>query len=707
MATWLGVTPPISTSPPTARDLEISQTLIQELKERGIYEGAQEGRNREMVLGRLNTLVKQFVYQSSLNHGLSEAKAREAGGKIFTFGSYRLGVHGPGSDIDTLLVVPKHVEREEFHTLFEEMLKATEGVLEVTSVPEAFVPIIKCTISGIDIDLLFSRLALPSIPDELELKDDNLLRNLDERCVRSLGGSRVTDEMLRLVPEVAVFREALRTIKLWAQRRAIYGNVMGFCGGVAWAMLVARICQLYPRGCVGSIISRFFIIMHQWQWPAPVLLKPIEEGPLQVRVWNPKLYPSDRSHRMPIITPAYPSMCSTHNVTISTQSIMTAEFKRAAEIVDKVFVGSAKWSDLFAPHDFFSKYRYYLQITASSASADTQLKWSGTVESRIRQLVMKLEYVDTLVLAHPYVKSFDRVNYCVDDNEQHAVCIGEVPQQMEGRTEKDLIEGQGGTYWTTTFYIGLQIERKPAGASGPRKLDISYPTNEFTKLVKMWDKYDADTMGVIVRYIKSSALPAYVHAGREPEPPKTGGLKRAKSKAPKANGIASSTAAPTTTTTMTADDSDAERLSKKQRASSFVPEAATPQPGGTDPSTPVSSAAIEKSLEAANEKITSNSNSTNNASNGNGTNNGGSGGGGGGGRGTRGGKNQKKQNQQNQQQQQQNSIQQAGAGGESSVSVPGLETSLPAGEMNGLAQAVMNGGAENEAAVMMGEQPTA
>jgi hypothetical protein len=31
---------------------------------------------------------------------------------------------------------------------------------------------------------------------------------------------------------------------------------MGFCGGVAWAMLVARICQLYPKGCVGSIISR-------------------------------------------------------------------------------------------------------------------------------------------------------------------------------------------------------------------------------------------------------------------------------------------------------------------------------------------------------------------------------------------------------------------------------------------------------------------
>lgn len=130
--TYLGITPPISISPPSQRDLDVSQTLIKELKDRQVYEGLEEGRTRELVLGRLNTLVKQFVYRSSLAHGLSDAKAREAGGKIFTFGSYRLGVHGPGADIDTLLVVPKHVERDEFFTLFEEMLKATEGVLEVT-----------------------------------------------------------------------------------------------------------------------------------------------------------------------------------------------------------------------------------------------------------------------------------------------------------------------------------------------------------------------------------------------------------------------------------------------------------------------------------------------------------------------------------------------------------------------------------------------
>ena len=74
----LGVTPPISVLPPTSRDLEVSRTLIAELEARCVYENVEEGRNREIVLGRLNTLVKQFVYRSALAHGIPDAKAREA-----------------------------------------------------------------------------------------------------------------------------------------------------------------------------------------------------------------------------------------------------------------------------------------------------------------------------------------------------------------------------------------------------------------------------------------------------------------------------------------------------------------------------------------------------------------------------------------------------------------------------------------------------
>ncbi|KAL9713055.1 polynucleotide adenylyltransferase [Leucoagaricus gongylophorus] len=508
---YLGVTPPISTSESTEREKDLTVTLMEELGRQNMFESEEESQLREIVLGRIAELVKKFVHKVALERGLSESVANAAGGKIFTFGSYRLGVHGPGTDIDTLCVVPKHVSREDFFDIFEPMLQDLDGVTEVSGVPEAYVPVIKTKISGIPVDLLMARLALSSIPDDLSLEDDNLLRNLDERCIRSLGGSRVTDSVLRLVPNVHVFRDSLRCIKLWAQRRAIYSNVNGFLGGVAWAMLVARICQLYPNATAGAIVSRFFIIMYQWSWPQPVLLKQIEDGPLQVRVWNPKLYPADRAHRMPIITPAYPSMCATHNVTQSTQMIMTDEFKKGADIVDKVIIGSASWSDLFAKHDFFHKYRYYLQVIASTGNPDLQIKWAGTVESRLRQLVMKLEFTESLTLAHPFIKGFDQVAYCLNEEEVRAVAQGEMTKTIETRKKEDISGKEGaGPVYSTTFYIGLLIEPKQPGSVGPRRLDISYPTIDFQKQVKMWEKFSDSTMGITIRHIKSSSLPDYV-----------------------------------------------------------------------------------------------------------------------------------------------------------------------------------------------------
>jgi len=88
----------------------------------------------------VSALVKQFVKKVSLDRGLSEAAANTSGGKIFTFGSYRLGVHGPGTDIDTLCVVPKHVSREDFFDVFEQMLKEMEGATEVSVSSLQFLP---------------------------------------------------------------------------------------------------------------------------------------------------------------------------------------------------------------------------------------------------------------------------------------------------------------------------------------------------------------------------------------------------------------------------------------------------------------------------------------------------------------------------------------------------------------------------------------
>lgn len=89
------------------------------------------------------------------------------------------------------------------------------------------------------------------------------------------------------------------------------------------------------------------------------------------------------------------------------------------------------------------------------------LRRSGTVESRIRQLVMKLEYVDTLTLAHPFIKGFEQVSYCLSDEEVRAVAQGEISEAITKRKKED-IEGKEGAsiVYSTTFYIGLAIEPK-------------------------------------------------------------------------------------------------------------------------------------------------------------------------------------------------------------------------------------------------------
>ena len=110
------------------------------------------------------------------------------------------------------------------------------------AVEEAFVPVIKLCFDGIEIDILFTRLALQTILEDLDLTDDSLLKHLDVRCVISLNGCRVSSEILYLVPNIDNFRLTLRTIKLWAKCHNIYSNVLGFLGGISWAMLVARTC---------------------------------------------------------------------------------------------------------------------------------------------------------------------------------------------------------------------------------------------------------------------------------------------------------------------------------------------------------------------------------------------------------------------------------------------------------------------------------
>ncbi|NWY39434.1 PAPOG polymerase, partial [Sylvia atricapilla] len=402
-----GLTSPISLAPPSDKDHIHTQKLIEAMKPFGVFEDQEELYHRTTVLGKLNNFVREWISELAESKNLPPSITEQVGGKIFTFGSYRLGVHTKGSsDIDALCVAPSHVERSDFFQSFFEKLRNQEEVKNLRAIEDAYVPVIKFEFDGIEIDLVFAKLSLPTVSDDLDLRDDSCLKSLDIRCIRSLNGSRVTDEILRLVPNLENFRLTLRAVKLWAKRRGVYSNIMGFLGGVSWAMLVARICQLYPNALASTLVNKFFLIFSKWDWPKPVLLKRLEESFLNLPVWDPRVNPSDRYHVMPIITPAYPQQNSTYNVSVSTRAVMIEEFQRGLEVTDEILKGKSDWSKLFEPLNFFQKYKHYIVLTASAFTEEHHLNWIGLVESKIRVLVGNLERNEFITIAHVQPQSF-------------------------------------------------------------------------------------------------------------------------------------------------------------------------------------------------------------------------------------------------------------------------------------------------------------
>ena len=79
---------------------------------------------------------------------------------------------------------------------------------------------------------------------------------------------------------------------------------------------------------------------------------------------------------------------------------------------------------------------------------------------------MKLEYVESITLAHPFVEDFDQICHCVSDEEVAAVAQGEISDAVRKRKKEDIEGAEGAsTVYSSTFYIGLAIEPKQRALS--------------------------------------------------------------------------------------------------------------------------------------------------------------------------------------------------------------------------------------------------
>ena len=416
----------LSKAAPTARDVAMNALYLDNIRHTMATEA--DAKTREAVLVRVDQLLKDWIRQEAMNKGWGGIIAAEAGGRIFTSGSYRMGVHGTGDDIDVILVAPRFITTADFFDNFYAVLCKQADITEIHRTPSARQPIISLTFQGIDLDLQLASLNRNSVDRRIDIFDPAVLRGLDPTTIRTLSGPAVADKVLRFVPKIQTFRECLRGVKAWARARGIYSSRMSYMGGVALAVLVARACQLYPNATGFTLLGKFFTMYASWfstdleaRKNQPIFLTAdlhVPDADMQQLSWDSSKKPRDATHIFPVITPALPYQNTCAQVTKSSLRVICEEFARGNSIIkfvhrmcaDGESPCSEKFREAFAalcvPTEFFVRFKYFLRVSVSVKDTTIFESYSSAVESRLGVLLRGLERCNPDVACHLLPRCF-------------------------------------------------------------------------------------------------------------------------------------------------------------------------------------------------------------------------------------------------------------------------------------------------------------
>jgi endonuclease/exonuclease/phosphatase (EEP) superfamily protein YafD/uncharacterized protein (UPF0248 family) len=325
-----------------------------------------------------------------VNQACSECLGLKA--TLLLLGSARLEVASPDSDLDVICLIPNYVAGKKFLARVEDRL---QGLCDRSLVVvDARFPVLRVTIEGISLDLLYTQVEVTDGWENLDLQ--NLKATI--KNPKSIVGCWEADLTLDLVSQhvqIESFRWLLKAVRAWAKSRGIYGNSWGFLGGFSWSLLCAWSCINY-RGqdrSTAALLANFFQLLSQHDWSGAISLT---EVGCQYQVKLP-------IDRLPIITSIEPCKNTARNITRSTAQILQDEFMRGARIIDD----GNTWISLFEPIDLTLTLTHVLKISASGRDRQELEICAGILEGCIIALAIQLEQHDLFVRIDTKLESND------------------------------------------------------------------------------------------------------------------------------------------------------------------------------------------------------------------------------------------------------------------------------------------------------------
>ena len=129
--------------------------------------------------------------------------------KVLVFGSYKLGVHFQGTDIDTICVFPTFISKDEFLDDFKNFITGKENISDVLKIHEAQTPIIKLKVNGISFDLLYAAVDIAHINSQNDIEkmimQESSFKMLNQVTQRSFNGYLGNANVYKGIPNFGVY----------------------------------------------------------------------------------------------------------------------------------------------------------------------------------------------------------------------------------------------------------------------------------------------------------------------------------------------------------------------------------------------------------------------------------------------------------------------------------------------------------------------
>ena len=228
-------------------------------------------------------------------------------------------------------------------------------------------------------------------------------------------------------------------------------------------------------------------------------------------VWDPESNPRDRSHIMPILTPAYPCMNSSYNVGMPQLNRLKHEFKRGYRIMNNIHYNKQKgngrqkeksnqvFQKLFKGNHFFNQHAHYFQVNIIAKNPVDFTAWFGLCESKLRILIVNLNSPEFGIEAFPFAKFFHRkVGQSTGDGHYNTNALQTKNQQNPSYNKKET-----KSILMASSFIALRF------AYGIENIDFQQFTQEFLHKVNAWDERRIG-MDLTIDHKLQQQLPSFV-----------------------------------------------------------------------------------------------------------------------------------------------------------------------------------------------------